>query len=902
MNRRYYSVFARSIRSIIGVGFVVVAMSPGSALAQAEDRPQPDSSVAGRNVRTLCGTPIAPPSNLPPTDVGPVVYTLELCFPQQGNVSMIEPQTYLYYINLLPSRPSQNDWVSYDALAEETMIDDFQRLWDTNFLEDLSVEISDYVFENGVVGKLVTYQMEERERIKIVDYAGSDEIDRTKIDEKLRELDISLRLDSFRDDSAIRRVESVLRSYMADKGYANAEVTHTITPVGGGPKLISVNFHITDGPKIKIREVEFVGNVAVSDGDLRKQLKRNRPRGLWLISFITRRGTYNPEGIEEDAERVTQYYRNRGYIDARIGSPELLTLEDSEDGKTRWIQLRIPVTEGRRYRIGSFKFGGNKVISGERLRTLFEVKEGEFYKEEEFRDGLEKAREVYGAAGYWEFTGYPDTQKPNSGVGSSPGQVPTILAAKLPPQDPIVDVTMRVQEGEQYFVNRITFIGNTTTRDKVIRREMQVAEGGVFNTESLKSSLRRINQFGFFKQLEEQDAIDVQKTPDKDNFVDLTLTLDEENRNSITFGAGVSQFEGFFGQLGFQTSNFLGRGETLNLSAQAGSRAQNYQVGFTEPYLFDRNMTLGFDLFKRRIDYISQFTQSSMGGGITFGVPLGVFTRVYVMYRYEATQVEDLTEAFFDPSCWYSSVGCAEISISDPTSMNIDQLAMLQRNPFISDTLLIGQQGRRTVSKIQPSFIHNTVDNPIFPNTGTKLTLSLDLAGMGGNTSFYKPRVEFVKFFRHTRRTSIGLRTQFEYIHPFGDTQTLPIFEKLFLGGEYSIRGFDIRSVGPRDPSSPIVIGGNKSLLFNAEYLISITDQVRLVLFYDTGQVVDEGVSFATEHFRTSTGIEVRFFMPVINIPFRLIFAKNPQRGDVLDNNLRPQQDFSFKFAVGSTF
>ena len=627
MNRFYYSVFTRSIRTIIGIGFVVIAISPEASFAQVEGNSQLDTSTADGNVRTLCGTPVAPPSNLPPTDLGPVIYTLELCFPRQGNVSMIEAQTYLYYISLLPSRPSQNDWVRYDALAEGTMTDDFERLWDTNFLEDLSIETSDYVFENGVVGKLVTYQMEERERIKIVDYTGSDEIDRTKIDDKLRELGISLRLDSFRDDSEIRRVESVLRSFMADKGYANAEVTHMVESVGGGPKLISVTFHITDGPKIKIREVEFVGNIEVSDGDLRKQLKRNRPRGLWLISFITRRGTYKPDGVEDDQERVTQYYRNRGYIDARVGSPELQTLEDSEDGKTRWVQLRIPVTEGRRYRVGSFKFGGNKVISGERLRTLFEVKEGEFYKEEEFRDGLDKAREVYCAAGYWEFTGYPDTQKPNSGVGSSPGQVPTILAAKLPPEDPIVDVTMRFQEGEQYFVNRITFIGNTTTRDKVIRREMQVAEGGVFDTESLKFSLRRINQFGFFKQLEEQEAIDVQKTPDKDNFVDLTLTLEEENRNSITFGAGISQFEGFFGQLGFQTSNFMGRGETLNLSMQAGSRAQNYQIGFTEPYLFDRNMTLGFDLFKRRIDYISQFTQSSMVGGINFGVTLGIFTR-----------------------------------------------------------------------------------------------------------------------------------------------------------------------------------------------------------------------------------------------------------------------------------
>ena len=170
------------------------------------------------------------------------------------------------------------------------------------------------------------------------------------------------------------------------------------------------------------------------------------------------------------------------------------------------------------------------------------------------------------------------------------------------PAEPTVDVTMQFQEGEQYFVNRITFIGNTTTRDTVVRREMRLVEGNIFNTEALKYSVRRLNQVGYFKTLEEGQGIDVKKTPNEKNKVDVTLKLEEQNRNQLTFGAGVSQFEGFFGQLSFQTANFLGRGESLTLSLQGGSRAQNYQVAFTEPFLFDRNITGGVDVFKRQLE------------------------------------------------------------------------------------------------------------------------------------------------------------------------------------------------------------------------------------------------------------------------------------------------------------
>jgi outer membrane protein insertion porin family len=869
---------------------------------------------AAQDATTICSSPVPAPRTLPPEGSGPVVYFIAPCFLKQGGVSTVEPETYMYYIQLRPSLPSQNQWVPYDEKAEQTILEDFKRLWATNFLDDLSIEVTDYKFSNGVTGKLVTYHMEERERVKIVEYDGTKKIDRTKIDEKLKEVGIQLRLDSFLDQGTVRRVEGVLREMMAEKGYQAAAVTHKITPVAGGPKLVNITFQIAEGPKVQIRDVEFVGNTAMGDGTLQRKMKENKPKGF--LSFITGGGTFKEASFEEDADKIVEHYRNKGYITARVGQPEIRVLEDSPDGEKRWIQLRIPISEGARYRVDEFTFEGNTVVKSEGLRPLFKVKKGEYYSEKDIRKGLEKARELYGSGGYFEFTGYPDL-KPE-GFDPENGNVPEALAEQAPNTNPTVDVVMRMQEGKQYFVNRITFVGNTTTRDNVIRRELRLVEGGVFNTEALKHSIRRLNQLGYFKNLEGNNDIQVDKTTDRDAAVDVTLKLEEQNRNQLTFGAGVSQWEGFFGQLAFQTANFMGRGESLTLSMQAGSRAQNYQVAFTEPFLFDRNITGGIDVFKRTLQYIGYYTQKSAGGNLVFGFPLANFSRMFFNYSFEQVKVTDLNPGFQDP-------------------------LVLARNPFLRDSLLIGAGGKRTISKVVPSFIHNTVDNPIFPTTGKKYTASFDLAGIGGNTAFYKPRLEGVWYFQHTRRTSFGARALFEFIAPYAGTETLPIFEKLFLGGEYSIRGFDIRSVGPSDPESGLVLGGNKSLLLNAEYLISIAGPVRLVLFYDAGQVRDEDQQFGwyedmTEQrqpppgaltdpfvaqslltvpggpgpetvvvgrrsaFKTSTGAEIRFFMPVLNVPFRLIFAMNPQRGGVLDNNLQPAKKFTFRFAVGSTF
>ncbi|HVG70452.1 MAG TPA: BamA/TamA family outer membrane protein [Vicinamibacterales bacterium] len=965
---------------------LMLAVSAGvcaPAFAQAPPQSPSEQPVsqaplpAGAVTRSPCGSPLAPPSVTPPADTT-FIWTWELCFPSQATpeapngLTNIDPESYLYYVKFddLISRPKEGVWSPWNEAAEEVALADFKSLMqDTTFLEDLRIQRSEFTFPNGAVGIIVSYIGEERERVKIVDYRDSkgepiNLIKRSDIDEKLREKNITVRLDAFVDQAMIRRVETVLDEMMTEKGFANSRISHRLTPVAGGPRLVNVTFIVDEGPKDKIDRIDFIGNTAVGDGTLRKQIKENKPKGSFItLGFLKGGGTWKETAFEEDAARIVDYYQSRGYARARVGQPELRVLRESKDGRERHVEVRVPITEGSRYRMGELTFEGNKTIRPDFVRGLFKMETGEWYSRKRLYDGFRSTQQVYGQLGYMEWTPAPMFK-----YSDDPDPIEQQLASLVPPMllappeepkagvqkvDPVVNVNVLFQEGPQFFVNRITFTGNSTTRDKVIRREMRLFEGHEFDSEALKFSVRRLNQLGYFTEIhgDERDTT-ITKNTTPPNTVDVTMKLAEQNRNQLTFGAGVSQYEGVFGQLSFQTSNFLGRGETLTVNMTAGDRSQNYQLAFTNPYLFDRNFTGGFDVFRRSLDFIGYYTQKSAGGNLIFGFPVANFSRMFFNYAYESVKITNLNEALLDQSCVFRPTGCGTIESGDLSNLTQAQREIIQRNPFLLDSLLIGQGGSRTVSKVVPSFVHNTVDNPIFPNQGKKFTGTIDLALLGGNTRYIKPRAEMILFKRLMPRQSIGFRAQAEYIRPYGTQpclddatltcpKSLPIFERLTLGGEYSIRGLDLRAVGPTVQDSLAVLGGNKSLLFNAEYLISIASQVRIVLFYDAGQVRDVGESFAwqedlirldrvtlpltdalaissltpegfssvketvigrTSAFKTSTGVELRFFMPVLNVPFRLIYAFNPQRGNVLDNNLQPQKGRIFRFAVGTTF
>lgn len=796
---------------------------------------------------TLCGLPVPRPAQEPPAGSGPVSVAMVLCFAAQGGTSAIEPATYLYYIQYKPSEPSRGHWVPYDADTEKTLLDDFRRLWATTFLDNLAIEIVDYPFTNGTLGKVVVFHLEERRRLKIVDYEGGSAIERTDINDRLKEKGIDLRLDGFVDEGMLRRVATVVRELYAEKGYQYAEVAPRIGELPGGPKLARVVFSISEGPRVAIRDVEFIGNTAFSDDALGKILKANRPRGL--LSLVKGGGMFDEKKFADDAQALIEQYRNHGYVEAQVGAPSLRVLDDSPDGRTRWVQLRVEVTEGRRFQLGSFAIDGNTVLPADALRPLFKLEEGREYREDRIRKGLEKARELYGAGGYFEFTAYPD------------------LAPRDHSDPPVVDVTLRVAEGKQYFVNRIEFTGNTQTRDEVIRRELGLVEGGVFNTEALKYSVRRINQLGYFKPVEDR-ALDVNRVAGADNKVDVKIAVEEQNRNQLTFGAGASQYEGLFFNFSYTTANFLGKGESVTASVQAGARSRNYQLSFSEPFLLGRALTAGGSAFSRKIDYAVNsrtvdYSEVRSGFNLTTGVPWKRFSRWYLTYGYEIVD----------------------------TAMTAELRKAL--NPATTPFLM--EDGRFVESSITPSFVHNTVDNPFTPRSGRQLSISYQYAGgaLGGTSSFIKPELTGIQYIPLSARTALGLRVNAGRIWTFGRT-ALPYYQRYFLGGETQIRGVDIRTVGPMNDNG-VATGGTAFALLNAELYYDIAPMVRALAFHDAGQAWSESQKIDLRQLRTSTGLELRVTLPVVNVPFRLIYAWNFYR-----DTFQPPR--GFRFAVGTTF
>ncbi len=652
------------------------------------------------------------PAKQPPAGSPKLLRCIELVFHPDG-ASSLDPATYLYYMKRTSGSDSTRDyWVPYN---EQEVLDDFDRLLKTGFLDNLWVERIDEPYDNGTPAEHIVYHMEERPRLKVIDYTGSKEVEISKIEEALKTAGVTIRFDTFVDDSIIRKVTATIKELYADRGYNDATVEVEKAPMPGGAKLLHLTFDIKQGPKFRLTEVIFDGNKAVNDKTLRKQLKSNKPH-TWL-SFITGSGQYQEAKFEEDAQRVTDYYSDHGYAQARVGSPQVERLKDSKDGKIREVRLHVPVDEGERYHIGKLDISGNTAVRADFLRPFFKVQEGDIYSKKKILKGYDKAKEVYGAGGYMEFTMVPEFSF--RGIDPETGKP---IGPTPPP--PIVDITLRMNEGKQYFVNRITFIGNTTTHDTVVRRDMRLLEGGIFNTEALKDSVRRINQLGYFKPLEKGEAIQVDKTPGAEGKVDVKLKVEEQNRNQLAFGAGVSQFEGFFGQLSFQTANFLGRGETVGLSLQKGVQASNYQVSFNEPYLFDRPISAGIDMYKRAYIYPLAYTQLTTGSNTTLGFPLRSYTRGFLNYSYEQVHVKDINPAL--------------------TSRQV-----LQASPYLQDALLLNQEGKRRVSRISPSIVYNTVNQPIFPTAGKRYSLSYGFAGsvLGGNTDYISTSLEGIWYF-----------------------------------------------------------------------------------------------------------------------------------------------------------
>ena len=839
----------------------------------------------------------------------------------------IPAETIRYNLQSRPGEP-------IDAVTVQR---DIRALYGMGYFDDIHV-----YEEDGDSGRIVIFEVEEKPIIRAIDYEGNSSLTQSSILERFRDEGVGLSVEIPYDETRMQRAKAVLLDLLAGQGRQNATVeieTYEIPP-----NAIGVAFVIDEGEKIKIEQIEIVGNEIFSDGDIRGAMELLKEAGP--IASFRSQDTYHELKMADDITRIQMLLRENGYVRAVVLEPEVEIRTHKISRTLPFIKpsfpwgiplpfwkkevdrffLTIRVEENEQYRVGAINITGNEQFTEDQLTNFLGLRTGDVFNETQLREGFDQLTMLYGNFGYINFTPVP-----NYGFDD-----PTRT----------VDLNINIDEDRQFFVNRISFRGNTTTRDKVIRREVMLQEGGLFSTQLWDVSLLRLNQLGYFEEIT-PDAADIQPNPTEAE-VDITLNVEERGGNTIGFSGGVSGIGGSFLGIDYSTNNFLGFGETLSVTAQGGTRQTNLSFSFTEPYLFDRPISAGFsvyrseyrfdqarDIFGLDVDNLPaglgfenrlNYEQSRRGFNVFSSYPFKVFQRLGLTFQFDNSEndaVNPATAAFFN-------------NVKQSERENF-----VQTGGSFSDF--------RTRSMIS-TYSYSTVNNPNNPSRGQSINLSFNFTGsfLGGNVNYIQPFFEY-QFYKpiNNFRNTLALRVQIGHLRGFAGTGP-PFFQRYFMGGDFDIRGFEFRSISPMAfvtreseddfTGQPIVIddiafvGGDTSAVANLEYRIPIAgdvltlapfldvgnswafnrDQLQREVFQPDGSIRVDGVDFipgTNTGIRSSTGVELQVLMPVINAPFRLIYYYNPLRLDrrvQMPNSgqgfLLREQQRGFKFTVGKTF
>jgi len=727
-----------------------------------------------------------------------------------------------------------------DYYNEEQFKRDFKVLWSTGFFSDIKIEK-----EQGPRGKVVKILVQENPIIRNITYKTGKKLKEEDITNKLKEKDEYLLPYSYYNPYKVQRIETTIQDLLVEKGLQAGKVKVEVERKGKNE--LDLIFHIDEGPKIRVGEVIFEGNPKIPEKVLQEALKDNKEHSL--ITWIMGKDVFKQNKLEEDLSKLKKKLQEYGFMEAVIGEPRI------EDVKKKSIffktqtmkKIVIPVDPGYRYRVGEIKIEGNKIVSSKTLRHLIQLQEGDVYSVKAREKSVEKIGEIYQNGGYLYAQVMP--------------------VENLDPKRKRVNLAFNIYEGEVAYLHRLEFKGNTYTKDKVIRREMMLREGDRFSLALFKDSILRVRQLGLV-DLEEGKGPDIRPTQEDPTKIDVTLHLKELQRNNIQFTAGYSGYEGTFVALSYSTVNFLGAGENLQFMVQHGKRIKNYMFGFSEPYFLDYPITLGFNIYNRQIILPYLFNRKGKGVDLVFGARIWGYWRTNLTYTYEY------------------------INISQPSGSGSEDGGLIYWNPYYYSAWW----GNYNVSSIMPVLYRSTVDSPLTPSRGTLYLISLKYAGtfLGGDISFFKPRFEWSFFHPLIKNHVIGLHAEYEFIEAL-EGSNIPIWERFYLGGERSIRGYDIYSIGPRNENG-VNLGGVKSLVLNAEYIIPLGGPVYMIFFYDAGNAYGEDKKVSLRDIYTSKGLEMRIFVPALRVPFRLIFSHNSPKIYPTDSN------FAFRFAIGTTF
>ena len=737
----------------------------------------------------------------------------------------------------------------YDAAALER---DFNSLWNTGYFEDIK-----FLREQTPKGWRIIVQVKEKPTIREINYVGLSSVSNSDVLDRFKQEKVGLTVESQYDPTRIKKAENSVKNLLSEHGRQFATIRTEVRQIP--PAAVGITFVVKEGPKVKVGKIIFQGNHNIKSRVLRSAMKNLKPVGvphsIFLENLFAR--TYDATKLEEDTERVRAEYQNRGYFKANVADAKT-NIHDTghkgfhipliQSGPGKAVDITMPIDEGDKYRLGKITFKNNKAISNTAaLRSMFPLKDGDVFSRDKIAKGLENLRKAYGQYGYINYTGVPNTT--------------------FDDEKKLANLEIDIDEGKQFYVRRIEFQGNTTTRDKVIRRELALEEGGIYNAHLWELSLLRLNQLSYFDQLKPDDPNVTEKRLDEKNgYVDLTLHVHEKGKNQIGLNGGVSGLEGAFIGLNYSTNNFLGRGETLQVQVSLGNLARSILFGYTQPYLLDRPMQFGFTVFGNKISY-NQARQLSIFSGQNLNLPNAVLQN---LQNYSQSSVGFTTSVSYPLRRSFKRVG---ITYSfDRTTLLPLSTASKTLFDFIAFRGISGPNAVNGIitSKIFPNFSFNTLDSGISPHSGHQLTLGAEIAGLGGTVRSIRPIVQYKRFIPvQNRRNAIGFSLNGSFISGFGGL-VAPPFQRFYMGGENDIRGFDIRSVSPvaflpssnvitltnpdgtpvlKNPSNPrlgnwtipipvdqiVFPGGDLSAWSNLEYRYTIAGPVVLAPFVDMG-------------------------------------------------------------------
>ena len=494
----------------------------------------------------------------------------------------------------------------YDAAALER---DFNSLWNTGYFEDIK-----FLREQTPKGWRIIVQVKEKPTIRTIDYVGASSVSNSDILDRFKQDKVGLTVESQYDPTRIKKAEVSIKNLLSEHGRQFATIRTEVRQIP--PAAVGITFVVKEGPKVKVGKITFQGNKNIKKRVLRAAMKNLKPIGIPHSIFLEGifAKTYDATKLEEDTERVRAEYQNRGYFKAAVADPKTVIHDTGhkgfhiplvQSGPGKAVDITMQIDEGDQYRLGKITFKNNKAIPNTAaLRSMIPLKDGDIFSREKIAKGLENLRKAYGEYGYINYTGVPQTT--------------------FDDEKKLANLEIDVDEGKQFYVRRIEFQGNTTTRDKVIRRELALEEGGIYNSRLWELSLLRLNQLSYFDQLKPDDPNVTEKRLDeKSGYVDLTLHVKEKGKNSIGLNGGVSGLEGAFIGLNYSTNNFLGRGETLQVQISLGNLARSVLFGYTQPYMFDRPLQFGFTVFGNKISY-NQARQLSIFSGQNLNLPSAV--------------------------------------------------------------------------------------------------------------------------------------------------------------------------------------------------------------------------------------------------------------------------------------